>query len=42
MIHMLKQWLAYMVLFIIVIIGMAPGIARGEDIALANLPGCDE
>lgn len=38
MIHMLKQRLAYMVLFMVVIIGMAPGNARGEDIALANLP----
>jgi len=38
MIHLLKQRLAYMVLFMVVIIGMAHGIARGEDIALANLP----
>ena len=38
MIHLLKQRLAYMFLFMVVIIGMAHGIARGEDIALANLP----
>ena len=38
MIHLLKQRLAYMILFMVVIIGMAHGIARGEDIALANLP----
>jgi hypothetical protein len=38
MIHLLKQRLAYTVLFMVVIFGMAHGIARGEDIALANLP----
>ncbi len=38
MIHLLKQRLAYIVLFMVVIFGMAHGIARGEDIALANLP----
>ena len=38
MTHLLKQRLAYMVLFMVVIFGMAHGIARGEDIALANLP----
>jgi len=38
MIHILKQRLAYIVLFMVVIIGMTHGIARGEDIALANLP----
>ena len=38
MIHLLKQRLAYIVLFMVVIFGMGHGIARGEDIALANLP----
>jgi len=38
MIHILKQLLAYIVLFMAVIFGMIYGIARGEDIALANLP----
>ena len=38
MIYMLKQGLAYMVLFLVVIFGMTHGIARGEDIALVNLP----
>jgi len=38
MIHILKQLLAYIVLFMAVIFGMTYGIARGEDIALANLP----
>ena len=38
MIHILKQRLAYIVLFMAVIFGMTYGIARGEDIALANLP----
>jgi len=38
MIHILKQRLAYIVLFMAVIFGMTHGIARGEDIALANLP----
>ena len=38
MIHILKQRLAYMVLFMVVIFGMTHCIARGEDIALANLP----
>ena len=38
MTHILRQKLAYIVLFMFVIIGMAHGIARGEDIALANLP----
>ena len=38
MTHILRHKLAYMVLFMVVIIGMAHGIARGEDIALANLP----
>ena len=38
MIHILKQRLAYIVLFMGVIFGMTHGIARGEDIALANLP----
>jgi len=38
MIHILKQRLAYIVLFMAVLFGMTHGIARGEDIALANLP----
>ena len=38
MTHILKQRLAYIVLFMAVIFGMTHGIARGEDIALANLP----
>ena len=38
MFHRIKQRLAYMFLFMVVIIGMAHGIARGEDITLANLP----
>ena len=38
MIHLLKQRLTYMVLFMVVIFAMTHGIARGEDIALANLP----
>ena len=38
MIHLLKQRLTYMVPFMVVIFGMTHGIARGEDIALANLP----
>ena len=38
MIHILKQRLAYIVLFMAVLVGMTHGIARGEDIALANLP----
>ena len=38
MTHILRHKLAYMVLFMVVIIGMAHGIARGEDIALANHP----
>jgi len=38
MTYMLKQGLAYMVLFLVVIFGMTHGIARGEDIALVNLP----
>ena len=38
MTHILRHKLAYIVLFMVVIFGMAHGIARGEDIALANLP----
>jgi len=38
MIHILKQQLAYKVLFMVVIFGMTHGIATGEDITLANLP----
>jgi len=38
MTHILKQRLAYIVLFMAVIFEMTHGIARGEDIALANLP----
>ena len=38
MIHILKQRLAYIVLFMAVLFGMTHCIARGEDIALANLP----
>jgi len=38
MTHILKQRLAYIVLFMAVLFGMTHGIARGEDIALANLP----
>ena len=33
MIHILKQRLAYMVLFMFMIFGMTHGIAREEDIA---------
>ena len=38
MMHILKQRFAYLVLFMVVIFAMTHGIARGEDIALANLP----
>ena len=38
MTHILRHKLAYIVLFMVVIFGMGHGIARGEDIALANLP----
>lgn len=38
MIHILKQPLAHTILFIVAIFGMTHGIARGENIALTNLP----
>ena len=38
MMHILKQRFAYLVLFMVVGFAMNLGVAKGEDIALANLP----
>lgn len=34
-----KQWVGHFVLFVIAIFGLTTNSAKGEDVALANLPG---